>query len=156
MKQAPAARAGKKAARRRHVPRAVRREVYARDDEQCTYVDAEGNRCPARGFLELDHIHAKALGGSDEAANLRLRCRAHNRLHAEEVFGREHVLQQIHLRHRKYATPLPPALETASRALRSLGFRAPEVHGVITRLATTLDPAAPIESILKDALRLLT
>jgi hypothetical protein len=28
-------------------------------------------------------------------------CRAHNRLLAEQVFGREHVEQQIHLRQRK-------------------------------------------------------
>ncbi len=91
-----------KPARRGHVARATRREVWARDAERCTYVDAEGNRCPARGLLELDHIDPKALGGSDEAANLRLRCRVHNRLHAEQVFGRAHVEERIHLRQRKY------------------------------------------------------
>jgi len=53
----------KKPVRRGHIARAVRREVCARDGNQCTYVDAEGNRCPARGFLELDHIHPEALGG---------------------------------------------------------------------------------------------
>ncbi len=53
----------KRTARRSHVPRAVVREVYARDSEQCSSVDAEGNRCPARGFLELDHVKARALGG---------------------------------------------------------------------------------------------
>ena len=91
-----------KPARRGHVARATRREVWARDAERCTYVDAEGNRCPARGLLELDHIDPKALGGSDEAANLRLRCRVHNRLHAEQVFGRAHIEERIHLRQRKY------------------------------------------------------
>ena len=156
-----------KPARRRHVAKAVQREVWARDGAQCTYVDAEGNRCPARGFLELDHIEAKALGGGDDAANIRLRCRAHNHLHAEQVFGREFMEERIHLRQRKCATAAKmerenpeaakaPSFETAARGLRTLGFRAAEVHDVITRLATTLDPATPVENIIKSALRLLT
>ncbi len=94
-----------KPARRRHVAKAVQREVWARDGAQCTFVDADGNRCPGRGFLELDHIDAKALGGSDEAANLRLRCRVHNRVHAEHVFGRAYIEERIHLRQRKSAAP---------------------------------------------------
>ena len=153
----------KRTARRSHVPRAVVREVYARDAEQCSFVDAEGNRCPARGFLELDHVKARALGGGDDATNLRLRCRAHNRLHAEQVFGRAYVAQRIHLRRRKSAgaeVSLPrsqvPAFETAARGLRSLGFRAPEVRDVIARLTTTLAPEASAETILRNALMLLT
>ncbi len=94
-----------KPARRGRVARAVQREVWARDAGRCTYVDAEGHRCPARGFLELDHIDAKALGGSDEATNLRLRCRVHNRLHAENVFGRAFIEERIYLRQRKPAAP---------------------------------------------------
>ena len=157
----------KKPARRGHVSRAVRREVWARDGEQCTYVDAEGNRCPARGFLELDHIEAKALGGGDDAANIRLRCRAHNHLHAEQVFGREFMEERIHLRQRKCATAAKmerenpeaakaPSFETAARGLRSLGFREPEVRQVIVRLATSPDPGTSVETIIRDALRLLT
>ncbi len=87
-----------------HVPRAVRREVFARDGEQCTFTDDEGHRCAARTFLELDHVEARARGGADDASNLRVRCRAHNRLHAENVFGREHVEAQIHLRQNKSAS----------------------------------------------------
>src|SRR5262249_27098396 len=44
------------------IPRAVRREVMERDAAQCTFVSASGERCPARGFLELDHEHPRALG----------------------------------------------------------------------------------------------
>jgi hypothetical protein len=147
----------KKPARRGHVSRAVRREVWARDGEQCTYVDAEGNRCPARGFLELDHVDAKALGGSDEAANLRLRCRVHNHLHAEHVFGRAYNAGRIHLRQRKSAASVEaPSFETAARGHRSLGFRESEVREVIARLATRLDTDAAVETIIKEALRLLT
>ncbi len=173
--------------RRGHVARATRREVWARDAEQCTFVDAEGNRCTARGFLELDHIKAQALGGSDEASNLRLRCRVHNNLHAEQVFGREFIAERIDFRQRKYAAPAQaegkdaaaaqtqrkytepaqaprkyaaalqtPSFETAARGLRSLGFREAEVREVIGRLAKSLDPVTSVETIVKDALRLLT
>ncbi|MDB5214709.1 MAG: hypothetical protein JWO86_2636, partial [Myxococcaceae bacterium] len=83
------------------IPRGVRREVFGRDGGTCTFVDTEGRRCPSRAHLELDHILSRALGGSDEASNLRVRCRAHNRLHAEEVFGKEHVARAVDFRQRK-------------------------------------------------------
>ncbi len=98
--------------RRRHIPREVRRQVFERDGERCSYVDAEGNRCPASGFLELDHVHPKALGGTDDAANLRVRCRAHNRHYAEQVFGRQHVAARIHLRQRKYRSAPAASFDT--------------------------------------------
>jgi hypothetical protein len=82
------------------VPRAVRREVFERDGEQCTFTDDEGNRCPARSDLELDHHIPRARGGKNEAPNLRVVCRAHNQLYAEQAFGREHVERQKHLRQR--------------------------------------------------------
>lgn len=87
------------------VTAAVRRGVFARDGEQCTYVDTQGRRCSSRTFLELDHIESRALGGPDDVANLRVACRAHNRLHAEEVFGRKCVERGIHFRQRKSAAP---------------------------------------------------
>ncbi len=141
--------------RRRHIPREVRRQVFARDGEQCSYLDTQGNRCPARAFLELDHIHAKALGGADDAANLRVRCRAHNQHHAEQVFGREHVAARIHLRQLKYGSP-SPRFDTAARALRSLGFREPEVRRVMPMLEARFDEETPIETILREALLLLS
>ncbi len=49
-----------------------------------------------------------------------------------------------------------PAFETAARGLRSLGFRAPEVRDVIARLTTSLDPGASAETIIRNALVLLT
>jgi hypothetical protein len=73
------------------VSAAVKRQVFERDGAMCTYVASSGRRCEARAFLELDHIDPRAHGGSNDAANLRVRCRAHNRLWAEQVFGRERV-----------------------------------------------------------------
>jgi hypothetical protein len=91
------------------VTRAVRREVVTRDGEQCTFVSASGERCPARAFLEVDHVHPRALGGTAEASNLRVYCRAHNRLAAERVFGRAHVEAQI--RRRRAAAAQAPTKE---------------------------------------------
>ena len=81
-----------------HIPAATRREVFARDGEQCTYVDSEGRRCECRTRLELDHIQPRALDGGDDASNLRARCRPHNLHAAEEVFGKEHVAARINCR----------------------------------------------------------
>lgn len=78
---APQRRAGS-----RHVPAAVRREVWRRDGGQCAFVGAAGRRAE-RGFLELHHVIPFADGGATDAANLQLRCRAHNAYEAEQWFG---------------------------------------------------------------------
>ena len=72
----------------RHVPAAVKREVWARDEGRCAFVGARG-RCPERGFLELHHVVPFADGGATDTANLQLRCRAHNAFEAEAWFGPE-------------------------------------------------------------------
>lgn len=49
-----------------------------------------------RRCLEYDHRRPFALGGSsDDAENIRLLCRAHNRLHAEYAFGKGFVAKKI-------------------------------------------------------------
>jgi 5-methylcytosine-specific restriction endonuclease McrA len=72
--------------RTRHVPAAVRREVWARDAGRCAFVGTHG-RCEERGFLEFHHGIPYAEGGATTAANLQLRCRAHNAHEAREYFG---------------------------------------------------------------------
>jgi hypothetical protein len=76
-----------------HIPAAVRREVWARDGGRCTFEGPDGHRCDSRWQLELDHITPVALGGSSTSDNLRIRCRPHNMLHAESVFGRDQMEQ---------------------------------------------------------------
>lgn len=73
----------------------VAREVYARDEGQCTFVAQDGRRCCAREFVEFDHIEPHGLGGEPTAANLRLRCRAHNQLYARQVYGDEHMATAV-------------------------------------------------------------
>lgn len=70
----------------RHIPAAVRREVWKRDAGRCAFVGANG-RCTERGFLEFHHRQPYAVGGLAAAENIELRCRAHNVYEAEKYFG---------------------------------------------------------------------
>ena len=70
----------------RHIPAAVRREVWKRDGGQCAFAGTQG-RCTERGFLEFHHVKPYADGGGTVVENLELRCRAHNCHEAEEYFG---------------------------------------------------------------------
>jgi 5-methylcytosine-specific restriction endonuclease McrA len=78
--------AGAMVSRSRHVPAAVKRAVWARDEGRCAFVGHAG-RCAERGFLEFHHVVPFADGGATEAENLQLRCRAHNAFEAEAWFG---------------------------------------------------------------------
>jgi 5-methylcytosine-specific restriction endonuclease McrA len=69
----------------RHIPAAVRRAVWTRDDGQCAFVGARG-RCTERGFLEFHHLVPFADGGAAVVENIQLRCRAHNRYESERWF----------------------------------------------------------------------
>jgi hypothetical protein len=72
----------------RRVPNAIKRAVCERDMDRCTFEDGSGRRCSECAVLEFDHIVPWAVGGETSLDNLRLRCRAHNLLSAEEVFGK--------------------------------------------------------------------
>ena len=75
--------------RSRYVPSKLKQEVRARDGSQCAYVSPDGVRCSERRFLQFDHIEAFGLGGETDSSNLRLLCSCHNRLHAEQTYGKE-------------------------------------------------------------------
>ena len=70
----------------RHVPSEVRRAVWSRDHARCTFTGHDG-RCGARSLLEFHHVTPFAAGGSCDAGNIELRCRAHNGYEAEVFFG---------------------------------------------------------------------
>lgn len=81
--------------RSRHIPAAVKRDVWARDGGQCAF-QGELGRCAETGFLEFHHVVPYADGGETSVANLELRCRAHNQYEAAiwsgaiaPVLGRE-------------------------------------------------------------------
>ena len=75
----------------RHIGRAVRREVAERDGIQCSWTDDTGRRCQSRAWLEYDHRRPFARGGASAPDNVRLLCRAHNHLAAEQAYGRAHM-----------------------------------------------------------------
>jgi hypothetical protein len=74
----------------RHIPAAVRREVWRRDGGRCAFVGAHG-RCNERAFLEFHHLVPFAVGGRADASNIQLRCRAHNLYEANLFFGSDTV-----------------------------------------------------------------
>ncbi|MGH8310681.1 MAG: hypothetical protein ACRETX_12920, partial [Steroidobacteraceae bacterium] len=67
-------RGGSKTRNSRYVATAIRRVVAERDDKRCAFVDADGERCPARRFLEFQHHEAHARGGQPSVENLSLFC----------------------------------------------------------------------------------
>jgi hypothetical protein len=77
-----------KGPRGRHVPAAVKRVVWTRDQGRCAFVGPHG-RCSGTGFLEYHHVVPFSAGGATDAANLERRCRAHNAYEATVWFGSE-------------------------------------------------------------------
>ncbi len=72
----------------RRIPQWVRDVVWRRDGGRCAYTAVGGTRCETRAGLEFDHVKPWARGGpSDDPANVRLLCRAHNGQAARDIFG---------------------------------------------------------------------
>lgn len=70
----------------RKIPRWVRHAVWKRDNGRCVYQAADGRLCASRNNLEFDHIVPWARGGtSNEPGNIRLLCRSHNQLAAQQA-----------------------------------------------------------------------
>jgi 5-methylcytosine-specific restriction endonuclease McrA len=148
------------------VSRAARREVMARDGKQCAFVSADGVRCTERGGLEIDHLVEKARGGTGAPNNLQVLCRAHNKLKAEQAFGRAHVEERIRerrqessatdLRQEKSAEPeAPDTRQLVEKALVGLGFRRAEAQ----RALVTLDGGSwqrPVPDLIREAIGVLT
>ena len=72
----------------RYVSPQLRRTVWQRDQDQCTFVDLTSRRrCQSRFQLEIDHIRPFGKGGVSNLENLRLLCRAHNAWEAIRSYG---------------------------------------------------------------------
>src|SRR5262245_48684938 len=72
----------------RHIPAAVKREVWRRDEGRSAFT-AGHRRCSETAFLEFHHVDPYADGGAASVTNIELRCRAHNQYEAKLLFGRE-------------------------------------------------------------------
>ena len=73
----------------RYIPAGVRHMVMLRDQGQCSFVSVDGKRCESHAHLEFDHVKPFALGGSHNANNVRLLCRAHNQMMADDILGEQ-------------------------------------------------------------------
>ena len=141
--------------------RATRRTVFERDGERCTFTDADGHRCPATTWLEIDHVVSRAHGGTNEPGNLRVRCRAHNQLHAEQTFSKVHVERKIReRRHPRQRVYVAESCALAASGLVKMGFRNADVRraldAVSARHPSEVLGAIPVQTILREALAVLT
>ena len=76
---------------RARLPNAVRCKVFARDGARCAWEGPDGVRCGSRAWLEYDHVIPWGQGGGNDPHNIRLYCRAHNRLAAEQAYGQNTI-----------------------------------------------------------------
>jgi hypothetical protein len=72
----------------RYVPAAVKRMVWERDQGRCTWPMGDGEVCGSTHRLEFDHDLEVALGGKPTIGNVRLLCKSHNLMKAEQHLGR--------------------------------------------------------------------
>src|SRR6266851_5471075 len=56
----------------RHIPDAIKREVYERDGGRCTFTDERGRRCAETGALQFDHQDGFARTHLHRADRIRL------------------------------------------------------------------------------------
>jgi hypothetical protein len=78
----------------RHIPDAIKREVFERDGGQCTYVSDEGRRCEERGGLEFEHLEGFARTRRHAVDALTLHCRVHNQHCADKLYGRDFMQER--------------------------------------------------------------
>jgi 5-methylcytosine-specific restriction endonuclease McrA len=72
----------------RYVTAAVKRAVWERDQGRCTWPMGDGEVCGSTHRLEFDHDLEVALGGKPTIENVRLLCKSHNLMKAEQRLGR--------------------------------------------------------------------
>ncbi len=157
----------------RSVPAEVRRAVWERDSGRCTFVSDKGRRCERRHQLELDHVTPIARGGRSTVDNLRLRCRQHNQLEAERVFGKRFVeekrdaaraaSEQAHVQRaamqvqreceREAAAERQRAAAEVEPYLRRLGLGTREARDLAIRVSG--NPEQSLEERVRAALRTL-
>ena len=66
--------------KRGKMPSSLVHLVQARDQGQCTHVDANLRHCPNRRWLEIHHLHPVSRGGPDDPENLTLLCSGHHKM----------------------------------------------------------------------------
>jgi hypothetical protein len=120
---------------RRRIANATSRELAARDDLRCTFVGRGGQRCGATQFTQIHQQEPWARRGDDSLQNLRLLCASHNRLLAEQDFGREFIADRSGVR--------SAASEIAQSARRARRF----AGGSCGNKSRGLNPSGPENNV---------
>lgn len=79
----------------RYISSEVRECLQERAGYQCEFRASDGTRCTARTRLEIEHDRPFAIFRSHDKRFLKVLCRRHNRLRAEQVYGAEFVQARI-------------------------------------------------------------
>jgi 5-methylcytosine-specific restriction endonuclease McrA len=124
------------------IPADKRRETFERSGGRCEYVAPDGRRCSSRAFAELDHVVARARGGTHDM--IRMLCNDHNQHAADEQLGAEHMDRAR--RRASTARDLNLALKTA-------GFRVAEARSLADAALRSLGPDAELTDLMREALR---
>ena len=143
----------------RHIPNAVKREVWQRDGAQCAFVSGAGHRCTERAGLEFDHIDPVACGGAATVDNLRLLCRAHNQYAADCAFGAEFMNGKREAAKRRNEKAAAEEEKSAAQQaadevlpwLSSLGIRGEMAKNAAAACESI--PEAPLEERIRVALK---
>lgn len=85
--------------RRPHIPKAIRKEIYLRDDFRCRYCKTSFKEY----LLTLDHVVPFSKGGDSSKSNLVTCCRSCNYRKADEIWG---ILWYLRYRWGKYCRRL--------------------------------------------------
>ena len=95
-------------AKSRYISSEVRERVQERGGYQCEYRSPDGTRCTARTGLEIEHERPFAIFRSHDERFLRVLCRRHNRLRAEQVYGARLIQAKIDEARRPKGVPRVP------------------------------------------------
>ena len=71
--------------RRSYIPVSLKRKLYAQAQGCCQYQSPDGNRCGSQFQIQIDHMTPVTWGGKTSFENLRLLCRTHNLLSAQQL-----------------------------------------------------------------------
>jgi 5-methylcytosine-specific restriction endonuclease McrA len=104
-----------------HIPAAMKREVYARDEGRCAFVAEDGRRCCETGGLEFDHIDGLAQTHVHDVKRIRLTCRAHNQHAAEQLYGRVFMERLRESRRQEKVDRCPPGPRRLATEIASPG-----------------------------------
>ena len=129
----------------------VARFVKRRDGGRCCVPGCRSSR-----YLEIHHVVAREHGGSHKADNLTLLCDGHHRALHEGKLSITGSAPKLEVRWRDSTHVGPePITREAELALTTLGYSPRTARDAVATATTALGAGAPLESVLREALRQL-